>query len=86
MQERHSILKMTIGYLDEEQEALDRGYRLMVGSFLCILVGSLLEFYFLHLYNGSCHPFSNILKDPEPSKVNYYAKKLKLAFDLKNVQ
>ena len=63
MQERHDILSRTIGYLDEEQEALDRGYLLLIGSTVTIVVGSLLQILFFYLYNGKFHPFSNILLD-----------------------
>ena len=63
MQERHNILARTIGYLDEEQEALKRGYLILYGSFIMIFVGTLFEILFFWMYNGSCHPFANILKD-----------------------
>ena len=63
MQERHNILARTIGYRDEEQEALDTGYLLLYASFSLIFVGTLLEILFFWMYNGSCHPFANILKD-----------------------
>ena len=63
MQERHDILSRTIGYLDEEQEALDRGYMLLIGSTVTMVVGSLLQILFFYLYNGPFHPFANILVD-----------------------
>ena len=63
MQERHDILARTIGYLDEEQEAMETGYLLLYASFSLIFVGILLEILFFWMYNGSCHPFANILKD-----------------------
>ena len=63
MQERHDVLARTIGYLDEEQEALETGYLLLYASFSLIFVGTLLEILFFWMYNGSCHPFANILKD-----------------------
>ena len=63
MQERHDILSKTIGYLDEEQEALDKGYLLLIGSAATIIVGSLLQILFFYLYNGPLHPFANILVD-----------------------
>ena len=63
MQERHDILSQTIGYHKEEQEALDRGYYLLYGSFTFIIIGSLLEIWFFWIYNGPWHPFANILKD-----------------------
>ena len=64
MQERHNILNQTIGYLPKEQEALDNGYYLLIGSFAFVIVGSVLQAWFFWLYNGTWHPFANILKDP----------------------
>ena len=64
MQERHNILNQTIGYLPKEQEALDNGYYLLIGSFAFMIFGSILQAWFFWLYNGLCHPFANILKDP----------------------
>ena len=63
MQERHDILRSTIGFLDEEQEALDRGYMLLIGSTVTMVVGSLLQILFFYLYNEPFHPFANILVD-----------------------
>ena len=63
MQERHDILTRTIGYLDEEQEALNRGYLLLLSSTYTMVVGSLLQILFFYLYNGPFHPFANILVD-----------------------
>ena len=65
MQERHDILTRTIGYLDEEQEALDTGYLLIICSTVTMAVGSLLQILFFYLYNGPFHPFANILVDEE---------------------
>lgn len=64
MQQRHDILEKTIGFLDEEQEALDRGYSMLIGSFTCLGIGVIFEILFFWLYNGPCHPFANILKTP----------------------
>ena len=64
MKERHNILSHTIGYFSEEQQAMDTGCYLLIGSFTMVIVGSLLEAWFFWLYNGSFHPFANILKDP----------------------
>ena len=63
MQERHDILSRTIGYFDLEQEAMDRGYQLLIGSTVTMVVGSLLQVLFFYLYNGPFHPFANILVD-----------------------
>ena len=65
MQERHDILSETIGYLDEEEKALLTGKILLISSFVTMVISSLLELYFFHLYNGPCHPFANILIDSE---------------------
>ena len=65
MQERHDVLSRTIGYLDEEQEALDRGYLVLIGSTVTIVVGSLLQILLFYLYNGPFHPFANILIDED---------------------
>ena len=65
MKERHDILERTIGYLDPEQEALDQGILMLKISFPIIIIGCVLEAIFFYLYNGPCHPFSNILKSPE---------------------
>ena len=73
MQERHDILSRTIGYLDEEQEALDRGYLLLVGSTVTMVVGSLLQILFFYLYNGPYHPFANILVDETEGKESIFS-------------
>ena len=64
MQERHDILSQTIGYLEKEQEALDTGYYLLIGSFMIVVIGTAFQIWFFWLYNGSFHPFANILKQP----------------------
>ena len=63
MQERHDVLARTIGYRDEEREALDNGYWYFYSSFLVVSFGTLLQIPFFWLYNGPCHPFANILED-----------------------
>ena len=68
MQERHDILTRTIGYLDEEQEAMDTGIMLLIGSTVTMVVGSLLQVLFFYLYNGPFHPFANILVDDTEGK------------------
>ena len=73
MQERHDVLSRTIGYLDEEQEALDRGYLLLVGSTATMVVGSLLQIFFFYLYNGPYHPFANILVDETEGKESIFS-------------
>ena len=61
MKERHDILANTIGYLPQEEEALKTGYHLLIGSLSMVIIGTILEVLFFWLYNGSCHPFANIL-------------------------
>ena len=68
MQERHDILTRTIGYFDEEQEAMDTGNMLLIGSTVTIIVGSLLQILFFYMYNGKFHPFANILVDETEGK------------------
>ena len=68
MQERHDILSRTIGYFDEEQEAMDTGNMLLIGSTVTMIVGSLLQILFFYLYNGPFHPFANILVDETEGK------------------
>ena len=68
MHERHDILSRTIGYLDEEQEAMDTGYLLLIVSTVTMVVGSLLQILFFYLYNGRFHPFANILVDETEGK------------------
>ena len=72
MQERHDILSRTIGYLDEEQEALDRGYLLIICSNVTMVVGTLLQIFFFYLYNGPFHPFANILIDDPEGKESIF--------------
>ena len=62
MQERQDILESSIGYLEKEKEALDNGYQLLIGSLMLVLMGTGFEALFFWLYNGSCHPFANILQ------------------------
>ena len=71
MQERHDILNRTIGYLDEEQEALDRGYMLLICSTITMAVVSLLQTVFFYLYNGKLHPFANILVDETEAGIDF---------------
>ena len=72
MQERHDILSRTIGYLDEEQEALDKGYFLLICSSVTMVVGTLLQILFFYLYNGPFHPFANILVDEPEGKESIF--------------
>ena len=75
MRERHDILSRTIGHLDEEQEALDRGYMLLICSTALLIVGSLLQILFFYLYNGPFHPFADILVDDNEGErlISYFS-------------
>ena len=73
MHERHDILSRTIGYLDEEQEAMDTGYLLLIVSTVTMVVGSLLQILFFYLYNGRFHPFANILVDETEGKSQFFS-------------
>ena len=65
MDHRHLILEQTIGYLEKEQLALERGYLILLCSFVAILIGTVMELGFFHLYNNSFHPFAKILIEPK---------------------
>ena len=72
MQERHNLLDKTIGYLDEEKEALDLGHVLLIMSITIMIISFGFEILFFCLYNGPCHPFTNILKDASDKKSKYF--------------
>ena len=61
IQERHSFLHDTIGYLPEENEAFESVNFLLFGSFGYIIGSSILEMILFYLYNSKFHPFKNIL-------------------------
>ena len=63
MQERHDLLWKTIGFRQEEQEAMARGILIRNLSLGAILIGCVVEIVFFSLYNGPFHPLANILKD-----------------------
>ena len=63
MQERHDILWKTIGYRQEEQDAMVRGILIRNLSLGAVLIGCVMEIIFFSLYNGPFHPLANILKD-----------------------
>ena len=65
---KFKIPSKTIGYLDEEQEALDKGYLLLICSTVANVVGSLLQISFFYLYNAPLHPYANILNDDTEGK------------------
>ena len=71
MKERHDILWNTIGFLEEEQIALENGYLILVLSSAWIFIGGFAEAYFFSLYNGKFHPFANILQNHQENEGNY---------------
>ena len=68
IEERHSFLYDTIGYLPEEKEAFEKVNFLLFGSFGYMIVGSVLEMILFYLYNNKCHPFKNILVSDDGQK------------------
>ena len=66
MEERHEVLWNSIGYLQEEQDALDRGKLIRNTSLSCVIIGSIIETIFFSLYNNKFHPMADILKEVEP--------------------
>merc|ERR1711935_1112438 len=57
------ILWKTIGYRQEEQDAMVRGILIRNLSLGAVLIGCVVEIIFFSLYNGPFHPLANILKD-----------------------
>ena len=67
MQERHSVLEKSIGFLDEEQKSLTMGYSLLLTTVTILMIGTAFQVLFFWMYNGTYHPFSNILKESSDS-------------------
>ena len=61
IQERHTFLSNTIGYLQEEQDALNKVKLILILSILYIFFASLLEIICFYYYNDKWHPFNSIL-------------------------
>ena len=60
---RHDFLWNSIGYLKEEQEAVET-IRIVLGiSFSYMVIGHILQVYFFYLYNKKFHPFADILQN-----------------------
>ena len=60
---RHDFLWNSIGYLKEEQEAVDTITILIGFSFGYMIIGHVLQAYFFYLYNQKFHPFADILQN-----------------------
>ena len=85
MQERQDILEKTIGYLDMEKEALEKGYLILVIAIIVIVFGTLMELFFFCLYNGLCHPFASILKCAGETEDSILQDALSISRKLNNV-
>ena len=60
---RHDFLWNSIGYLKEEQDAVETIRILMGFSFGYMIIGHILQAYFFYLYNQKFHPFGDILRN-----------------------
>ena len=58
---RHDFLWNSIGYLEKEAESIDVIRKLLQGSVIYLIFGTILQGFFFHLYNGKFHPFKEIL-------------------------
>ena len=72
IQERHTILMESIGYLDVEEYALQKAIKIRNYSLIYVFVGTVLELGFYSLYNTVLHPFSNILKNTDKLESKQY--------------
>ena len=72
IQERHTILMESIGYLDVEEYALQKAIKIRNYSLVYIFMGAVLELGFYSLYNTVLHPFSNILKNTDKLESKQY--------------
>ena len=68
-----------------EKEALEKGQLILVIATNMIIFGTLLELLFFCLYNGTCHPFANILKDPGETEDSILQDAWSISRRLKNV-
>ena len=61
VERRHEFLLKSIGYLEDENIAVNTIWRLLFISFAVLGFGSLLQVFFFHMYNEVFHPFKDIL-------------------------
>ena len=61
VERRHDFLLKSIGYLEDENLAVNTIRRLLCISFAVLGIGSLLQVFFFHMYNKVFHPFKDIL-------------------------
>ena len=62
---RHNTLVESIGALDMEKVAYQRVWKILIGSYIFLVLGTIFEAMAFVFYNDRFHPFGNILK---PSK------------------
>ena len=61
---RHDFLwNSSIGYLEKEAESIDVIRKLVRGSIIYLVFGSMLQGFSFYLYNKKFHPFKEILNN-----------------------
>ena len=60
---RHDFLWNSIGYLEKEAESIDVIRKLLRGSIIYLVVGTILQGFLFYLYNEKFHPFKEILNN-----------------------
>ena len=60
---RHDFLWNSIGYLEKEAESIDVIRKLLCGSIIYLVFGTMLQGFSFYLYNEKFHPFKEILKN-----------------------
>ena len=60
---RHDFLWNSIGYLEKEAESIYVIRKLLQGSVIYVIFGTILQGFFFYLYNGKFHPFKEILNN-----------------------
>ena len=59
---RHDFLWNSIGYLEKEAESIDVIRKLLSGSIIYLVFGTMLQGFSFYLYNEKFHPFKEILE------------------------
>ena len=60
---RHDFLWNSIGYLEKEAESIDVIRKLLRGSIIYLVFGTMLQGFSFYLYNEKFHPFKEILNN-----------------------
>ena len=60
---RHDFLWNSIGYLEKEAESIDVIRKLLSGSIIYLVFGTMLQGFSFYLYNEISHPFKEILNN-----------------------